>query len=400
MSRATESAALPWLRHLGVDTPELAVVADESGLASLEPTFGPPWVVKPDIAGSGKGLAGLVHICRTEEALRSAVGATLAGGAPAVVDEFVEGSECYVSISLDESSRAAIVRASATGGVGFDPREAASVIVGLTHGLDGQILAELLDAAAIEDAGLHAALAKVLPILWQAFCDSEAVLIEVNPFRWDGRRLVAVGVAVEFDPHGHPDAAALRPSSLVDPSSSLGREPTERELAVRAADDAEPSRPGIKFFELDGDVAYLISGGGAGLLGLDYLVDIGARPACYLDSSPGAGMAKLRALFGAGLSVPGIKGVLFGAAVLSLVDARGVAEGLIAAAEHVGFDSQSVPTVIRLAGPYEVEARDMLTRALPGALVLDRRASIEDACDLLVSAMAQAAQELEGAVRR
>lgn len=92
MPQATESAAMPWLRRLGVTTPELVVVTDERILAPHEPTFGPPWVVKPDIVGGGKGPAGLVHICRSSDELSAAVAATLRSGTPAVVEEYVEGA--------------------------------------------------------------------------------------------------------------------------------------------------------------------------------------------------------------------------------------------------------------------------------------------------------------------
>ncbi|WP_370182032.1 ATP-grasp domain-containing protein [Rhodococcus wratislaviensis] len=399
MPRATESAAMPWLRRVGLTTPELVVVTDEHELAPDGPAFGPPWVVKPDVAGSGKGLAGLVHICRSRDELSSAVAATLRSGAPAVVDEYIEGDECYLSIALDENARGAVVRVSATGGIGFDAHEAAAVTVGLSRGINDPMVTDLLDRAAVNDPGLRTALNSTLQVLWTAFCDAEAVLVEVNPFRWDGQRLVAVGVAVEFDPHGHPDAQTLRPSGLVEPDPVVDRAPTPRELAVREADAAEPNRAGIKFFELDGDVACMITGGGAGLLALDYLTDLGIRPACYLDASPGAGSAKLQTLFSSALSVPGLRGVLFGGAVLSLADARDVAVEFAAAADRAGFDSTRVPTVVRLAGPHEAEAHAVLRRRLPGALVLDRAASLEDACDLLLTAMEQSSQELEGLVR-
>ncbi|MET8871206.1 ATP-grasp domain-containing protein [Nocardia sp. NPDC004604] len=397
MSRATESAAMPWLHRLGVATPELTVVTDERLKASGEPAFGPPWVVKPDIAGSGKGLAGLVHICRSRDELSSAVTATVGIGAPAVVEEYIEGAECYLSIALDEATRGAVVRVSAVGGVGFDAHRAAAVTVRLTEGLADHVVAALLDAATIRDSRLRSAIAGALQVLWTAFCDAEAVLIEVNPFRWDGERLVAVGVAVEFDPHGHPAAQALRPTPLVDADAVVDRAPTPRELAVREADAAEPNRAGIKFFELDGDVACMITGGGAGLLALDYLTDHGIRPACYLDASPGAGSAKLQTLFSSALCIPGLRGVLFGGAVLSLADARDVALEFVAAADRAGFDPTRVPTVVRLAGPHEAEAHATLTDRLPGVFVLDRTASLEDACDLLLSAMAP--QELEGLAR-
>jgi succinyl-CoA synthetase beta subunit len=399
MPCATESSAMPWLRALGIATPDLIVVTDEHILAPHEPAFGPAWVVKPDIARTGKGRADLVHICQSRAELSSALAATVRAGTPAVVEEYVEGDECHLSIALDEASRGAVVRASVTGGVGFDAHHAAAVRVSVSECLHDHQVVTLLDQAGVEDRQLRSALTLALQILWTAFCAAEAVLVEVSPFRWDGCRLVAVGVAVEFDPHGRAAARGFRPTVLVEAGPALDRAPTPREIAVREADAAEPHRAAVKFFELDGDVAFLITGAGAGLLGLDYLAENGVRPACYLDASPGAGRAKIQALFRAALSVPGIRGAVFGATVLSLVDARELARDFVEAAKAAGFDAGRVPTVVRLAGPYEAEAREMLRAALPGALVRGREVSLEDACDLLISAVGRSPHAGQGRVR-
>jgi succinyl-CoA synthetase beta subunit len=399
MPRATESAAMRWLRELGITTPELVVVTDDRVPALLEALPGPTWVVKPDVARSGKGLAGLVRGCRSRDELSIALAEILRSGAPAVVAEYVEGDECFLSIALDEASHGAVVRTSLTGGVGFDAQQAASMKVSLVQGLREHEVVSLLDRAGVKDRQLQSALTRALHILWAAFRAAEAVLVEVNPFRWDGRRLVAVGVAVEFDPHSQADVRGLRPTELVEAGPVLGRALTPREIAVREADAADPHRPGVNFFELDGDVAYLIAGGGAALLGLDYLIDNGVRPACYLDAAPGAGSAKIQALFRSALSVPEIRGALFGAAVLSGVDTRELARDFIEAAQTAGFDAGLVPTVVRLAGPFEAEARELLKAGLPGALVLGREVSLEDACDLLISALGRVPRAGEGSAR-
>lgn len=397
MPQATESAAMPWLRRLGVTTPELVVVTDGRILAPHEAG------VRATVGGEtrhrrrrqGRSRAHLpvlgraVGRCRRDSSTRYA---RRRGGVR-------RGGEYCLSIALDEISYGAVVRASVNGGVGFDTHQAAAVRVHLSEGLHDHEVVSLLDQADVKDRQLRGALAHALQILWTAFCAAEAVLVEVTPFRWDEQRLVAVGVAVEFDPHGRAAARGFRPDVLVEPGIAPHKAPSPREIAVREADAAEPHRPGVAFFELDGDVAYLISGRGAGLVGLDYLYDNGVLPACYLDASPGAGSAKVQALFRSALSVPGIRGALFGAAVLNLVDARELAQEFIEAAEEAGFDAGHVPTVVRLAGPFEAEAREMLKAGLPGALVLDRAASLEDACDLLISAMGRAPQAWEGFAR-
>jgi succinyl-CoA synthetase beta subunit len=280
-----------------------------------------------------------------------------------------------------------VLRVSATGGVGFDAATATAVPVPLERGLGGFEITRALRSAGVGDLALRRALTRAIEAMWRAFSVSEATIIEVNPFRWDGERLVAVGVAVDFeDPCGWP-AARYRPSPLVAGDVVAGRTPNPREQAVERANAAAPYRPAVRYSELDGDVAMLVIGGGAGLLALDRLVDLGLKPSCYVDGSPGATHAKFVELVAAGLGRPGVRGGIIGAVVMSLMDTQELARAIVEAIGRVGYDPAVRPLVVRLAGPHEEESRELLAAAAPAVRVIGRDLSLDDACDELARAL-------------
>ncbi|TNC25161.1 ATP-grasp domain-containing protein [Amycolatopsis alkalitolerans] len=391
--RTLESASMEWLARIGVEVPRTIRVTDAEGLSAVRAAIPAPWVLKPDTAESGKGLRGQVFVCRDEEALAAAfTDVHTVSDSGAVVAEYVEGSECYASIGLDTGHGGAVLRVSRSGGVGFDASTAVTVPISMTRGLTGYEIGTALRDAGVEPA-LTRPLSRAVQAIWQAFTVSEATLIEVNPFRWNGERLVAVGVAVEFEDYSGWLATRYRPRGL----SPATRPRTAREEAVANADAAFPDRPSVKFFELDGDVAALVVGGGAGLVVLDRLVDLGLRPSCYVDGSPGAPQSKLVELIAAGLSTPDVRGGIVGAVVMSLMDTRELAESLVAALDRTSYDATEKPLVVRIAGPNEEESRKLLGDRAPAVTFVGREASLDDACGMLAGALDARTPRAEGA---
>jgi len=394
MIRSIESSSLPWLSSWGFHTPRFICLTDgqtlPNGLAS-ELGEG-PWVVKPDTARGGKGQAGLVKICATLSELAAAVSElaspshTAGPSERVIVQEYVDGSECYASVAFDETARAPLMRLAAAGGVGFDAlRDAASVPVDPMLGLLESDVNQLLAASGIGRGSRHGpATRRMLHQLWRAFSTSEATLIEVNPFRVDGETLTAVGVALEFDDHADEYTRSLRPYEMVDEDRFRLGEVTERERAVFEINRRMSSTPAVSFIELPGEIALLISGGGGALLCMDRVTDLGSNAACYVDSSPGAGPEKLHQMLLSGLRVPHLRGVLFGAVVVSLDDVTRMTEAFIRAVRESGFDPQAVPVVARIAGPNEEEAHRLMKEHLPAVRLLGRESTLDDACALIV----------------
>lgn len=409
MIRLSESVSMAWLGDLGVAVPRCVHGADcidrsasdtESVTQSLG--FGPPWVVKPDVAVGGKGLRGLVRICSVESELPGVIREMTAvtrdelGSERLLIEEYIEGVERYISIAMDEEQRAPVLRVSTGGGVGFQADRAQQVSLQPGAQTPDHVVNQLLDVAGLTDRRERLAILDLASRLTTAFMVSEATLLEINPVRWTGDRAVAVGVACEFDADGRSVAWGFRPREPEGTSWSATpvTGSTERERAVAAANAAEAHLPSVSFIEVGkGDVALLVSGGGGSLLCFDYLSERGFRPACYMDSSPGAGVRKRTAALRAGLSVPGIRGALIGSVVVSLADVTESSTALINALEHSGWDPEGLPIVLRLAGPNEEAARSAMRAKAPAVHVVGRDHSLEDCCDLLISLIKDTEEE-------
>lgn len=394
--RARESAGLAWLAEQGVRVPQFVVIPRGTDLDSVPVPFGPPFVVKPDVAVGGKGQRGLVQRCANVTELQQATarlfGETFDGSplSAVVIEECVDGDEYFLSVTIDEAHRGPIIRCAPVGGVGFDATDTSVCEASLATGLDDEALYATIRAAGFPDASV-AAVHHTLKQMWGAFVASEAVLVEVNPLKWDGETGTAVGIALEFDAHSRFAIDAHRPQLESTLAAELGRIPTVRETAVATADAREADRPGMTFFELDGDVAFVVAGGGAALFTFDYLHDHGLRPACYTDYSPGGGLDKLTALFEAALGIPNIRGVFVGVAVLNVMDTQFFADALLTALDTTGIDPRAVPIVARIAGPGEAVTLDRL-RAVPGLTVFGREETLEHACGVLVRELTEVRQ--------
>jgi len=405
--RARESAAMRWLESWGIPVPECELVL-RSTESTWAPAFGPPWVVKPDVPLGGKGLSGLVEVCQDHSELLAAMTNIRKSGAfpnwteelPLIVEEFIQGPESYMSISLDDGTCGAVMRFSAEGGVGFDAMtQSDAVSVPLSFGLmDSHIQSLLRGYEPSPEQATIATLRSLMRRLWNAFAVSEATLLEINPLKGRGNDARCVGVALEFDEGSVEDVGTLRPKTLLGGAQLRSRPITDREAAVIRADMAQPDLPSVTYSELEGDVALLVSGGGAGLLCLDYLWRHGCQVGCYIDSSPGAGPEKRLAQLHAGLSMTPLRGILFGAVVVSLENVSAMCAPFIQAFESLELDATQVPVVARVAGPGEEEAHALLASRIPGLVIVDRRGTLEDACDRLIQEMYSRSLPREAAV--
>lgn len=392
MVRARESAGLAWLETYGITVPQWVVVTRETNRDALHIPFDAPYIVKPDVAIGGKGQRGLVHRCDDAVARDDAITELFThtfNGEPlqqVIVEPMIVGDEFFLAIAIDEQHRKPVLRMAATGGVGFDATNTPVCEASLIDGLDDTALTH-----AIINAGFPAdaidTIGRILRQMWAAFVASEAVLVEINPLKWDGKTATAVGLACAFDAHSHTRIDAHRPRLETSLAATLGRAPTVREQAVKAADAREPDRPGMTFFELDGDIAFVVAGGGAALFTFDVLHDHGLTPACYTDYSPGGGLDKLTALFTAALEIPKIRGVFVGVAVLNVMDTQYFADALIAALQTTGVDPTIIPIVARIAGPSETVTLERL-RAIQGLHVFGREKTLEHAGSVLVAELA------------
>jgi succinyl-CoA synthetase beta subunit len=175
----------------------------------------------------------------------------------------------------------------------------------------------------------------------------DALSVEVNPFaiRSDGSG-IALDAKVEFDDAAfarHPEWSSLTRLPLTD------RQPTERETAYTTFLEEGGYRGTFgRYVELDGDIALVLSGGGASLVALDALRRAGLRAANYCEISGNPDAERTTRAAKIVLSHPGIKALWMAGSFANFTDIQATAMAVLAAVEELNLQ---IPIVIRRDGP-------------------------------------------------
>jgi succinyl-CoA synthetase beta subunit len=192
------------------------------------------------------------------------------------------------------------------------PEKLASKVVDVQLGMREFEARELLEEAGVPKKLLNKG-AALISRLYKAFVESDARMIEINPIivTTDSQLLIPTGVVVV------DDNALFRHSEfhgLPGQTENNGWRPlTTMELRMKEIDASDPSVGHIRFNEFDGDIALMVTGGGAGTIAFDTLLNLGASPATTFDITNGKIEHKVCEATKLILSNPGLKGLLAGA---------------------------------------------------------------------------------------
>ncbi len=193
------------------------------------------------------------------------------------------------------------------------------------------------------------------------FFDNDATLLEINPLiKTKAGEFMALDAKIKLD-----DSALGRHKDWdFPPRSAPGHTPTKREIEAKKIDEGDyKGVAGSAFFDIDGDIAVMSSGGGASLTAMDALIKNGGRPANYTEYSGNPSKEKVQKLTKVVLSKPDLNGLWIVGAVANFTDVyetlSGIVEGLRQAQSELNtkFD---FPIVIRRGGPRDKEAFEML----------------------------------------
>lgn len=363
-----EHQAKEILAGFGVPVPRggVAYSPEQAGYRARE-LGGEAWVVKAQIHSGGRGEAGGVKLCKTEEEVRD-YAATLFGkqlvtkqtgaAGKGVYRLWVEEAsdiqqELYLGFVLDRKSERIMIVASSHGGMEIedlaekDPGSLRRMIIDPAVGLAGYQARELAFALGLS-GGQIAQMVNVLNACYRAYRDLDAFMVEINPLviRASGD-LVALDAKMSFDTNAlyrRPDVAALRDPSQEDPREAM------------AADH------GLAYVGLDGDIGCIINGAGLAMATMDMIKLAGGEPANFLDIGGGASPERVCTAFRTVLSDPNV-GVILVNIFAGINRCDWIANGVIQAYREIGLD---LPVIVRLAGTNVQEGKALLeTSGLP-----------------------------------
>ena len=233
-------------------------------------------------------------------------------------------------------------------GMGLEPFQARKIAFQL--GLKGQQI----------NAGVQ-----FLTGLYRAFLETDATLVEINPFITcsDGR-LFALDAKLNFDDNAmfrHPDIREFRDITEEDPL------------------EVEASKYSLNYIKLDGNVGCMVNGAGLAMATMDIIKYAGGMPANFLDVGGGANAEQVTHAFEILLSDKNVKAVLiniFGGILRVDTLAKGIVEA--ATKTHI-----QLPIVLRLEGTNVEQGREILKQSGLKFIVAD---TMKDAAEKVVAA--------------
>ena len=180
--------------------------------------------------------------------------------------------------------------------------------------------------------------------LYNAFVESDASLIEINPvLKTSDNKILAVDAKMVLDDNSlirHKDHEALRDLSEENPI------------------ETEAKEVGLNYVDLDGNIGCMVNGAGLAMATMDLIKQSGGEPANFLDVGGTADSKRVEVAFNLILRDPNVKAVLvniFG----GIVRCDRVANGIVDAYKNLG-DKINIPIIVRLQGTNSTEAKKII----------------------------------------
>jgi succinyl-CoA synthetase beta subunit len=283
--------------------------------------------------------------------------------------------ELYLGILVDRGEGKPVFMASAAGGMEIEQVAAEKPQAILKQYIDPGMGLEPFQARKIAFAlGLKAAqlnpAVQFLTSLYRAFLDTDASLVEINPFIscTDGR-LFALDAKLNFDDNAlfrHADLRELRDITEEDPL------------------EVEASKYSLNYIKLDGTVGCMVNGAGLAMATMDIIKYAGGMPANFLDVGGGATAEQVEHAFEILLSDKNVRAVLiniFG----GILRVDTLATGVVEAAKKTNIQ---LPIVLRLEGTNVQEGKKILQESGLNFIIAE---TMKDAAERVVAVAKSAA---------
>jgi len=341
-------------------------------------------VIKAQIHAGGRGKGGGVKVAKSvEEAGEIAekiLGMTLVTHQTGAEGRLVRRvlveetlpieKELYLGIVIDRTEAKPVFMASAAGGMEIEQVAAQNPEAILKEhiqpgmGLEQYQARKLAFALGLKPQQINEAV-RFMTGLYRAFQESDASLMEINPFVscTDGR-LFALDAKINFDDNAlfrHADIKALRDITEEDPL------------------EVEASKYSLNYIKLDGNVGCMVNGAGLAMATMDIIKYAGGMPANFLDVGGGANAEQVTHAFEILLSDKNVKAVLiniFG----GILRVDTLATGVVEAARKTHIQ---LPIVLRLEGTNVEAGRKILQESGLNFTVAE---TMKDAAEKVVAA--------------
>ena len=380
------------LHQFGVSVPEGIVIdkpedAVEAAKKIQEKAGTDSWAVKAQIHAGGRGKGGGVKIAKSIDEVKQyandILGMTLVthqtGPEGKVVNKvlieqsiFYPGEskiqEFYMSVLLNRATGRTIVMYSTEGGMDIETVAEKTPHLIFKEEIDPSVGIQAFQARKIAfNLGLSGKafkeMTKFVTALYNAYVNSDASLIEINPvFKTSDNLILAADAKVNLDDNAlfrHPDYAQMRDISEEEPS------------------EVEASEHNLNFIKLDGNVGCMVNGAGLAMATMDIIKLSGGDPANFLDVGGTANAENVEAGFRIILKDPNVKAILlniFG----GIVRCDRVAQGVVDAYKSIG--DIKVPVIVRLQGTNAEKAKELIDKS---GLKVYSAISFQEAADLV-----------------
>jgi succinyl-CoA synthetase beta subunit len=334
-------------------SPGEAVSTVDDAVAAAE-RIGYPVVVKAQVQVGGRGKAGGIKLANDADEVRTHAGNILGMDIKGHTVEilWIElasdiAEEYYASFTLDRSAKKHLGMLSAQGGVEIeavaaeDPDAIAKIWVDPVDGLSEDQARAWVAAANLNPQATEGAVS-ILRLLYQAYVEGDADLVEINP--------------LILKPTG--EVHALDAKVTLD-GNSLFRHPDYEEYeATQVRDEREQAahERGLQYVGLDGYVGIIANGAGLAMSTVDIVSQVGGEPANFLDIGGGASAEVMSGALEVINNDPNVRSIfinIFG----GITKGEEVANGIVTALGRVEID---VPIVIRLDGTNADLGREIL----------------------------------------
>lgn len=392
--RLLEMTSKQLLERYGLKSPPawLCTTAEEAREAANE--LGCPVYVKAQIPFGDRATLGLVVRADDAESAAEHTGSLVGRVVESVavtsvlVESAVEATlSAYISAHVDDEAGARVLRIGIGGGAGYNPEDAQVQVPVPVRGLEMFEVRKLVGTAGVTGVEREAVSRAAIAVI-RAARDWHAYTVEVNPLFITGEGALAIDAKVELDDYSLktvPDRSLLPEQS---------ESPREREARMFQEQDHRGSFRYVQLVDesetTDDDRPLVGShsvGGGESLVVFDALDSVGLRPANYCDTSGAPSMEKVA--FAAQLIAkqPHIAGYFFSSCIANQ-PLSVTADGLVAGFEEAGWRG---PTVVRIAGNQEAEAREIVeawaARHDVAATIVGRELHEWEAAQLLADAL-------------